>query len=243
MTFDEWVISRLRAHGCYSGVMNGAPGRTMIDGIKKLQAADGLPVTGLADAATVEALRAPAGSRDFPDRANPAPIAPPVEPIWMREARRYLGMKEVPGPKSNPIILGFAKKLGGWVASYYTDDDIPYCGLGLGYCIAVTLPQEPLPGNPLSALAWKTFGVPLVKPALGAILVFPRDGGGHVNQYAGEDATHYFGLGFNQSNSVTVARKLKADCIAIRWPKTAPLPTGGPVFLNAAGVPVSRNEA
>jgi uncharacterized protein (TIGR02594 family) len=242
MTFDEWVISRLREHGCYAGSMNGAPGRAMIDGLKKLQVSVGLPVTGTADVRTVEALRAPGNSRDRAASSLNAPKAP-EEPIWMREARRHLGVVEVAGTKANPVILGFAKQLGGWVASFYVSDETPWCGLGQGYCIAVTLPKEPLPGNPLSALAWKTFGQALSAPALGAILVFIRTGGGHVAQYAGEDDTHYHILGFNQSNSVTVARKAKSDCVAIRWPKTAPLPTGGRVLLTSAGVPISSNEA
>jgi uncharacterized protein (TIGR02594 family) len=242
VTFDEWVISRLREHGFYSGAYNGAPGRAMIEGLKKFQAAEGLPATGMANTDTVAALRLPGNARDSQKPAQPL-VTLPAEPIWMREARRHLGIKEVPGPKANPTIIGFAKRLGGWVASYYTSDETPWCGLGMGYCIAVTLPQEALPGNPLSALAWKTFGLPLVKPCLGAILVFSRTGGGHVGYYVGEDDTHFHVLGFNQANSVTITRIDKSRLVGIRWPRTGPAPAGRPVVLTSSGVPVSVDEA
>lgn len=243
MSFDEWVISRLRQHGFYAGAYDGAPGRSMIDGLKKFQQASGLKVTGMADADTVTALRAPGNAHDLVDRSKVTPVAPPAEPVWMRETRRYMGIKEVPGPKANPTIIGFAKRLGGWVASYYTSDETPWCGLGLGYAIAVTLPGELLPSNPLSALAWKNFGRAMAIPALGAILVFTRDGGGHVGQYVGEDATHFHVLGYNQSNSVTITRVAKDRLVAIRWPNTGPDPVGARVILNSAGVLVSKNEA
>ncbi|CDZ32193.1 TIGR02594 family protein [Neorhizobium galegae bv. officinalis] len=243
-SFDGWVIERLRAHGAYAGILDNAPGRAMIDGLKKFQQAEGLDVTGMADEATVHALRRQGNSRESGFKVLGRSVPVPREPIFMREARRYLGIKEVAGAKANPTIIGFAKALGGWVASYYTSDETPWCGLGLGYCIAATLPNEVLPSNPLSALAWKNFGMPLTNRAVGAILVFVREGGGHVGFYVGEDDICYHVLGFNQSNSVTITRVEKSRCVAIRWPKTSEPPIGGPVFMTAtAGVPISRNEA
>lgn len=240
ISFDKWVITRLLAHGAYAGKADDAPGRMMIEGIKRFQAAEGLPVTGTATEATVTALR----------RSSAAPnarliIAPdaPTEPIWMREARRYLGLREIVGRGSNSTIMGWAKRLGGWVASFYVDDDIPWCGLAVAAWIAVTLPQEALPSNPLGALNWRTFGISLSTPSVGAILVFSRAGGGHVGLYVGEDATHYHVLGGNQSNSVSITRVAKSRLVAIRYPKTGGNPFGGRVHLSAKGVPVTRNEA
>ncbi len=240
ISFDQWVISRLLAHGAYAGKVDDAPGRKMIEAIKRFQAAEGLEVTGMANTATVTALR----------RSSAAPnakliIAPdtPTEPVWMREARRYLGLREIVGRGSNSIIMSWAKRLGGWVASFYNDDDIPWCGLALGAWIAITLPEEALPSNPLGALNWSTFGIGLTQPARGAIMVFKRDGGGHVGLYIGEDQTHYHILGANQSNSVSVTRIEKSRLVKIRYPKTGGNPIGGPVHLSAKGVPVTRNEA
>lgn len=238
-TFDEWLISRLRAAGAYAGLSDGAFGRSVIEALQRYQRAEGLPVTGQADTATVERLQ----NMEAP-RATP--VAPPTtspEPPWMREARRYMGIKEIPGPKSNPTILGFAKKLGGWVASYYTNDDTAWCGLFVGNCIAITLPSEPLPANPLGALEWNKFGTAVQIPAVGAIMTFTRTGGGHVGMYVGEDADAFHILGGNQANSVSITRVAKNRLAGIRWPKSVPMVSGKRVMMTAAGSPLSSNEA
>lgn len=239
MTFDQWVISRLLAHGAYAGVADGAPGRKMIEALERFQRAEGLPVTGMANEATVEALRRSPGAR-FSQLDAPKV---PAEPVWMREARRHMGLREIVGKGSNPTIMSWAKRLGGWVASYFTDDDIPWCGLAVAAWVAVTLPKESLPANPLGALNWKKFGIALQTPALGAILVFTRSGGGHVGLYAGEDSTHFHVLGGNQSNSVSITRIEKGRLVATRWPSTAGNPVGGKVHLSPEGVRITRNEA
>lgn len=241
MTFDAWLISRLRAHGAYAGVSDGAYGRAVIDALKKVQQAEGLPVTGIADEETVAVLRRPGNSRDLFGNDPTAP-AIPAEPSWMREARRLMGTREIPGPQSNAIILSWAKALGGWVASFYKNDDTAWCGLFMAHCFGLALPDEPLPSNPLSALAWSTFGSGMPAPALGALLVFRREGGGHVGLYVGEDETHYHVLGGNQSNSVSITRVEKSRCVGIRWSRTGERPVGGRVRLQPNGE-VSRNEA
>lgn len=238
-TFDEWLISRLRAAGAYAGLQDGAYGRSVIQALQRYQQAEGLKVTGQADPETVAALQ----KISTPRVAAVAPPTTSPEPVWMREARRYMGIKEIPGPKSNPTILGFAKKLGGWVASYYTNDDTAWCGLFVGNCIATTLPTETLPANPLGALEWNKFGVLMQIPAVGAIMTFRRTGGGHVGMYVGEDTDAYHILGGNQANSVNVTRVAKDRLAGIRWPKTAQAANGARVMLTAAGAPLSRNEA
>ncbi|MGO8323698.1 TIGR02594 family protein [Rhizobium ruizarguesonis] len=241
--FDQWLIQRLRLHGAYAGVVDGAHGRATIEALKRFQHAECLPETGQADEATVEALR-----YDPARTANSAPVivtsAPrmPAEPVWMREARRFMGLKEIAGAASNPTILGWAKRLGGWIVSFYTNDDTPWCGLFVGNLISTTLPQERLPSNPLGALEWGKFGQPMTAPALGAILVFQRPGGGHVGLYAGEDDENYIVLGGNQGNSVKFSPVEKRRCVGIRWPKTGEQPVGGRVRATATGE-VSRNEA
>lgn len=170
----------------------------------------------------------------------PPPSGAPLLP-WYEEANRLKGVKEVAGKGSNPTILKWATTLGGWVKSYFTDDDIPWCGLFVAHCIGATLPNEPLPSNPLGALNWSSFGV-ACKPALGAILTFRRAGGGHVGFYVGEDATAYHILGGNQSNQVNVTRVAKDRLAATRWPKSAVLSTSGAVKMTGGGA-LSTNEA
>ncbi len=231
-------------HGAYAGVADNVPGRQMFAGLKRFQQAVGLQVTGLADEATVAALRPdPKKNAQSPLTIYSAGAVPmPAEPVWMREARRVMGLKEIAGPKSDPTIIGWAKRLGGWIASYYTDDDIPWCGLALAHWISFTLPGEALPANYLAALSWKKFGRGLETAARGAVLVFERPGGGHVGLYVGEDTSHFHVLGGNQSNSVSVTRIAKERLQAIRWPTTGGQPIGGRVLLQSTGA-VSRNEA
>ena len=102
-----------------------------------------------------------------------------------------------------------------------------------------------IPPLALRAKSWADWGANLRAERLapGAVLVFEREGVGHVGFYVGEDSTHYHVLGGNQDDAVTVARLARSRMIASRWPKGAPV-IGGPVRLSErAGVPVSRNEA
>ncbi len=55
------------------------------------------------------------------------------EPLWLQVARAHVGVKEVPGPKSNPKILEWARKVGRKAGIAYTDDSIPWCGLFMAY--------------------------------------------------------------------------------------------------------------
>ena len=242
MTFEEWLINRLRLHGAYGGAMDGVAGRELYRALERFQASEHLTVTGLADQDTVNALRKSPNAR--PSGLVVYDQAPrvPAEPVWMREARRLTGVREVAGKGSNPVIMSWAKRLGGWIASYFTDDDIAWCGLFMAHVLGLTLPREPLPANPLGALQYNKFGRQLAEPALGAIMTFSRAGGGHVGLYVGEDASHYHILGGNQSNSVQISRIEKKRLSDIRWPKTGEPERPGRVYLTAAGVPTSSSE-
>lgn len=234
-TFDAWLIDRLAAHGVYKAAYDDAHGRGVIAALKAFQVKRHLTVTGKADTATVLALRS----------ADSDPVSPPAEPVWLREARRFMGLKEIAGGKSNATILGWAKAIGGWIASYFTNDDIPWCGLFMAHIMGATLPEEVLPSNPLSAKAWAKFGRPLNVPSLGCVLVFSRDGGGHVGLYVGETMTAYRVLGGNQSNSVSLTWIDKKRLVegGMRWPQTVTPPLAIRVLLQPDGSPLSQNEA
>lgn len=161
------------------------------------------------------------------------------EPAWLRAARGKLDTREVPGSANSPTILGWAKKLGTKVLGMvYNADSVPWCGLFVATCMA----EAGLSTPPIAvrAKAWATWGLP-TKPRVGAVLVFARDGGGHVAFYVGEDADHFQVLGGNQGDRVSIARIAKDRMVASRWPMSVPITTG-PSVVAAAGV-VSRNEA
>lgn len=209
---------------------DGIWGRDSIAALKKFQWANGLADTGVPDSSTLQAL--------FGQRTS----GPVPSPVWYEEAARLQGLHEAPGLADNPTILGWARQLGGWVEKVYRADSTPWCGLFVSHCISVTLPEERLPANPLSALAWARFGRSLVKPALGAVCVFTRKGGGHVAFYAGEDADTIHTLGGNQSDAVTLTRIPRSRLAAFRWPASAPVPSSGPIKAAATGA-LSQSEA
>ena len=158
------------------------------------------------------------------------------EPSWLKIARSYDGLKEIPGPRHNQTIIRWLGKLKAW----WSDDETPWCGVFVAHCM-----QEswlPFPKFYMRAKAWSDYGSLLRRDRLapGAILVFDRAGGGHVGFYVGEDAGHYFVLGGNQGNAVNVMKLGKSRLVASRWPKGEPV-IGKPVYLN--GGSVSTNEA
>lgn len=158
---------------------------------------------------------------------------------WFDVATRLLRTKEAPGSSNNTVILGWAKKLGGWVASFYTKDEIPWCGLFVAHCLREAGAQN-LPANPLSALAWASYGGS-TQPRVGAVMVFKRPGGGHVGFYVGENASAYLIRGGNQSDSVTDSWISKSRFVGARWPREFPVTTRA-VTLTQQGR-LSTNEA
>ena len=62
-----------------------------------------------------------------------------------------------------------------------------------------------------------------LQPIAGAVLVFSRGSGGHVGFAMGQDDTHLYVLGGNQSDAVTIARIAKSRLLGARWPATMPL--------------------
>ena len=162
--------------------------------------------------------------------------------VWFEEAKRLLGVHEGQGALDNPKILDWADDLD----IHFPHDDIPWCGLFVAHCVGATLPDEPLPANPLGARNWARFGID--SPAApGAILVFsrgaPTSGLGHVGFYHSEDRTAYNVLGGNQSDQVSIARVAKSRLVAIRRPSTAGRSAEArSLAMSAEGSPATRHE-
>lgn len=162
-------------------------------------------------------------------------------PPWLAVAKTYLGVAEVPGKASNPQIMKMAQRVGGWVKSFFTDDDIPWCALFVNSCLL----ESGFKGTgTLAARDFERWGQKLEGPVVGAVVVFTRQGGGHVGFYVGQrlDGTLRV-LGGNQSNKVSETWIAKDRLSAIRWPAGLPVPVPAPVVLAANGEKVSLNEA
>jgi uncharacterized protein (TIGR02594 family) len=162
-------------------------------------------------------------------------------PRILTEALKHHGVKEVVGPNHNPVILRWAEYCG---IKGYTADEIPWCGLFMAY-VAMRAGWHHMPGNnPLWARNWAQWGVEAETASLGDVLVFVREGGGHVGVYVGEDATHYHVLGGNQKDSVCIIRIEKKRMIAARRPQwRLSEPANRRVVRLAASGPISTNEA
>ena len=158
------------------------------------------------------------------------------EPAWITIAKRYLGLKEGPGPANNSIILGWLKKLKAW----WAEDQTPWCGTFVAECLTEVGLEKASAW--FRALGWTTYGQ-AVQPQLGAIMVFRREGGGHVAFYIGEDDHYYYVLGGNQGNSVSYTWVGKDRLAACRWPAGVPVPNTGRVKLGRNGQPASTSEA
>ena len=171
---------------------------------------------------------------------NAAWLTPSTTLPWMTEARSALGRHEL---RDRSWLMDWLKRDG---RSLGDPSKTPWCGDFVETCLRVTLPDEPLLGalgsNPYRARNWLLFGQQ-VPPILGAVLVFERSSGGHVGFAMGQDDIHFYVLGGNQSDAVTVARIAKSRLLGARWPATVPprlqrLPT-----MTPGDVLTSTNEA
>jgi uncharacterized protein (TIGR02594 family) len=162
-------------------------------------------------------------------------------PKMIVEALKLFGMMETPGSANNPTIIAWAKEVGGEVADVYKADSIPWCGLFMA--VVAKRAGKELPRHPLWALSWSAFGAKTDAPALGDVLVFSRNGGGHVGLYVGEDSSAFHVLGGNQSDRVCITRVAKARLYAARRPLYRIQPANvRPIHLDATGS-LSLNEA
>lgn len=147
---------------------------------------------------------------------------------WYDVMVSITGTHEVQGDGDNPVILAWPK----FIASVYPEmteychgynhDEIPWCGLTVAYCMAKS-GIRPQYGDEdvkrfLWADSWKYFGTRLTEPRKGAVMVFTRNGGGHVSLYEGEDNGMYLIRGGNQSDQVNITRMAKNKLTAIVWP-------------------------
>lgn len=209
---------------------DGKVGRNTTNAVARFQKSQGLQVKwpGTIGPMTIAALNTIELAHALDDVAV-IPEHTAFAPVWLTQAKKWIGQTEIPGAKSNPQILAWGKAAEDW----YMNDDTPWCGAFVHGTLAASLPSEPLPADPLYALNWRTWGRGLDKPAFGCIAVFSRTGGGHVGYYVGETDDAWAILGGNQSNQVRISLiKKKSDLklAALRWPQSANVPCElGPV--------------
>lgn len=167
-------------------------------------------------------------------------------PNTIKLALAEYGLAEIEGPGSNKKILTWRDELNaaGVKIEGYSDDDIPWCGLFAAIiCFRRMNAAAEVVEEPLWARNWSTYGVKAPQAALGDVLVFQRESGGHVGFYVGEDSSCYHVLGGNQSNRVCITRVQKSRCIAVRRPPYMVQPEAVKPYRLASTGSVSTNEA
>lgn len=136
-----------------------------------------------------------------------------TEPKWLIEARKNIGLREIKGQNHAPEILQMWRdiKRGG-----IKDDETPWCAAFVGSMLERAGIRSSRFESAKSYLEWGTL---LPAPALGCVVVFTRDGGGHVGFAVGRDKTgNLLILGGNQGDAVNVRAFPVARVSGYRWP-------------------------
>jgi uncharacterized protein (TIGR02594 family) len=161
------------------------------------------------------------------------------EPAWVIEARSFLGKREVPGAPTAPFIADWLQRLNAW----WRDDETPWCGTAVA---AWMLASKIEPAKAwYRAKDWLNWGSTIASPVVGAVVVFARDGGGHVGLIVGKDRIgRLMVIGGNQGNAVSIAPFEPGRALGYRWPTQhlASLPASQLPILMAGGAS-STNEA
>lgn len=160
---------------------------------------------------------------------------------WIAEARKHIGLAEIPGKRHNGVISGWLRALKAW----WDDDETPWCGTFVAHCCRAA--GRDLPQHWYRAKAWADAGTRLPRPAYGCIAVFERAGGGHVGFVVGQDgAGNLLVLGGNQGNKVSIAAFERSRAIAYVWPSEngeKRVPAIGRYTLPTGRAAASRSEA
>jgi uncharacterized protein (TIGR02594 family) len=158
-----------------------------------------------------------------------------TDPQWLAIARPLVGLHEIHGPEHSPEILGMWRAI---KRSGIQSDEVPWCAAFVGACLERAGIRSSRFESAASYLKW---GVRLDGPVHGCIVVFSRDGGGHVGFVVGQDsAGRLLVLGGNQGDQVSVKAFPRDRVTGYRWPVDVPINS---VPLEIAAAELSRGEA
>ena len=144
------------------------------------------------------------------------------DPAYLKAAFSRLGVSEIEGARHEKLVLDMYAASG---HSEIHDDETPWCAAFVGW----SLEKGGLVGtHSLMAISYAKYGNALDRNKTiprGAIAVWKRTGGAHVNFVLEDDGTYVTCIGGNQENGkgggVTISRRLKSQAVAYRLPKGA----------------------
>lgn len=160
----------------------------------------------------------------------------------MDVALASLGVTEVPGPDSNPVIDGWVDGLG----LKLDGDNDPWCAVAMGYWLETAGIKST---RSAAARSYETYGVPLGWPAYGAIVTLwrgsPESWQGHAGLLVGRDERgRPMLLSANVKDRVGIDPFDPDRVTAIRWPTIKPFPERYRLpLLSSDGLALSENEA
>lgn len=161
-----------------------------------------------------------------------------IKPAWIVEALKNVGVTEIRGPKHNTVIVGWLDSLRAW----WKDDETPWCGVFVAHCMKTA--GHPLPKYWMRAKDWLNWGTSLSRPVYGCVVVFDREGGGHVGFVVGRDqAGNLMVIGGNQGNQVNIRPFDRSRVVGYRWPAGAAAPEDKALDLVTSDGKLSTNEA
>lgn len=151
------------------------------------------------------------------------------EPAWLTEARKLIGVREIPGVNHHPLIVQMWRSI---KRSGIKDDETPWCAAFVGHCLErVGIVSSRFE----SARSYMQWGQALHRPALGCVVVLARNGGGHVGFLTGVSMDgDLLILGGNQGNEVNIRKFPRARLLGYRWPTAVPVPSAPLVIGDAA---------
>lgn len=163
-----------------------------------------------------------------------------ISPPWLIAARADLGNAETLGPNDSPFLRRmWASLSASWLLGQ------PWCGGAVAHWMQQA--GVAYPKDYYRAKAWLGWGTTLTGPAVGCVVVFERQGGGHVGLVTGRStAGNLLVLGGNQGDQVRESPFSAARVLGYRWPQPALFePTVGfdtlPIY--SIDQPLSEREA
>ena len=149
-------------------------------------------------------------------------------PEWLAEASKFIGLQEIKGADHAPDILQMWKdiKRGG-----IKDDETPWCAAFVGAMLERSGVRSSRFESAKSYLEW---GQLIALPVVGCVVVFTRQGGGHVGFAVGRDKDgNLLILGGNQSDAVNVKAFPVSRVSGYRWPDGVQVPSESLPVLNS----------
>lgn len=191
--------------------------------VEAFQRKAGLRVDGEVGPTTASAIDAALGG--VAPALVPTPArAETARPLWLEYSIAHIGTREAPGAADNRELVADIKT----VAPDYQHDSTPWCAGWVSLCLAKA--GEKPSQSPLWARSYSEgWGVKLLGPAVGAIAVKTRTGGGHVTFVAGRNRNGILACcGGNQNDMVNISEyAASAFNLGFFWPKDVPLPRSG----------------